>query len=98
MTDFDDADYYDVNGDALEHGTIDEALEQYVEGFMAPGCDAEQVIREIGPIKVNGYDRPRRCGSRTLAPHEVIEILRESGYLDVPGAAKDEAPRGEEET
>jgi hypothetical protein len=55
---FDKADFYDCRGsETLTHESPEEALADYVNAFLSPGCDTAAVIREIAPVQVSAYER-----------------------------------------
>lgn len=56
---WDMADYYDCNCDRerLTLASPEEAIEQYLDGFMSPGCDVLKVIAMNTPLEVTAFVR-----------------------------------------
>ena len=52
------AEYYScTDSDTLFHGEEEEAVADWLDGWMSPGCDVLAVIRERAPIEVVAYER-----------------------------------------
>lgn len=80
--------------DVITTTTVEEALEDYLEGLMSLGCDAEEVIRNHGSIEVKAYDEIEGeetddglpalevVGSKDLEPDEVIARMKGTGYIE----------------
>ncbi len=52
------AEYYScTDSDTLVHGDEAEAVADWLDGWMSPGCDVLAVIRARSPIEVIAYER-----------------------------------------
>jgi len=55
---FDAAELYEIgDGEELSWTTPEEAIEQWLDGWLSPGCDAEKIITEHTPLTVTAYVR-----------------------------------------
>ena len=52
------ADFFScTDSDTLVHGEEEEAVADWLDGWMSPGCDVLAVIRARSPIEVTAYER-----------------------------------------
>lgn len=52
------ADYWDCSDpEGLTHEDPISALEEWIDSHLEPGCDTEAIIREMGNITVEAYER-----------------------------------------
>jgi hypothetical protein len=48
----------DDGAETLSCTELEEAVEEYVDGFLSPGCDTEAILREkVSPLTIYGYTR-----------------------------------------
>lgn len=48
----------DDGAESLSHTELSDAVEDYVDGFLSPGCDTEAILREkVSPLSIYGYSR-----------------------------------------
>lgn len=51
-------DFFDCrDSEVLSHETVEEAIEEYLDGFMTRDCDVAKLIAEHTPLEVRGFDR-----------------------------------------
>lgn len=58
---------------------FEEAVTEFVDGFLAPGCDTEKILREkVAPLEVYGYSRAAVTDSRLeLEADDLVDHLAE---------------------
>lgn len=48
----------DDGAERLSHDDLLDAVEEYIDGFLSPGCDTEAILRDqVSPLTIFGYTR-----------------------------------------
>lgn len=101
MTDgFENADYYDCTGsEVLEHVTILDALEAYLDDFLSPHCNTAAIILDHAPYKVTAHQRKTVDDAWIRSTAEVLleeaseafdqEFGDPDGNSEVPGPSEE---------
>ncbi len=70
LPEFPEADFYDCGyAERLSHKSVEEALEEFVDGWLSPDCDVVKILHEdVGEVTV-------QCFKRGVIPEKVKEHL-----------------------
>lgn len=77
----------DDGAESLSHTDLRDAVEEYVDGFLSPGCDTEAILREkVSPLTIYGYARAEVTDQRLAdLANDLADNLQErldDGYDD----------------
>lgn len=93
MTEFPVGDFYDCRGsERLTHESPEDAIEEWIDLWLSPGCDTSAMIREHSPVKLSVFrrmsqdetwiERRARNALACLAEEFSEEYGDPDGYLD----------------
>lgn len=69
----------DAAAESLSTTEFEEAVVEYVDGLLSPGCDTEQVIRAMAPLIVYGHSRIKVTDERLqIEAEHVVDRLVEA--------------------
>lgn len=81
----------DDSVERLSHDVMEDAITEFVDGFLAPGCDTEAILRsQVAPLTVYGYSRAEVTDKKLESEgvrlvENLVENLNEDEWGDPEG-------------